>query len=267
VSSVCPNGHQSSDADYCSECGAPMAGVAKLVTATAPSISLTPAPAPSTGEICPDCATPRTPGARYCEVCRYDFQAKTSFDPHAAAGAAAEPAPAVAMPAADQAAVAAINAPAAVVAAPLAPPAPAAPAKPTLAQAISQIAAEADAPKLQLRITVDAALDTDPDPQTPCPVGAPDKIFHLDLNEHTLGRQYEYQGVRPEIVIPDGEGISRLHMRFIRNATGNYAALDLNSSNGTVINGKEIEPGIETMIKPGDIIDIGRWTRIFVEER
>jgi FHA domain len=277
VAKLCPNGHSSQDADYCSECGAPMAGVAKILQPAAASLSLMAAPAPlsaqssgvgetGVGEICPDCATPRSAGARYCEVCRYDFQAKASFDPRATPNTTPSSATPSAAPDMGQVAEAATPATSANIA-PQAISSTPPPHKPDLAQTIAAIEVQVNAPRLQLRVTVDAALDTDPDPQTPCPQDVPERIFYLDLNEQTLGRQYEYQGVRPEIVIPEGEGVSRLHMRFVRDATGNYAAIDMNSSNGTCINGQESVAGVKTAIKPGDIIDIGRWTRIFVEAR
>jgi len=57
----CPKGHQSTQADFCSECGTwmkPASGVAAPV-----------------GETCPECSTARVAGARYCEACRHDFRA------------------------------------------------------------------------------------------------------------------------------------------------------------------------------------------------
>src|SRR5262245_23035371 len=69
---TCPKGHQSTDPDYCSECGA-LIGPSMVAGAT-PAGSA-PAPGPAA---CPDCGTPRTPGARFCEVCRHDFEAGAS---------------------------------------------------------------------------------------------------------------------------------------------------------------------------------------------
>ena len=76
--------HQSEDSDYCSICGAKIAGAPSVLSASAPPPSLqalaalgnvTPPAASGTSDsICPDCNTRRTPGARFCEVCRYDFE-------------------------------------------------------------------------------------------------------------------------------------------------------------------------------------------------
>ena len=66
----CPKGHQSTDADYCSECGLRL-GAASTVAADTPLASSPPAGASS--GTCPVCDTPRVAGARFCEVCRHDF--------------------------------------------------------------------------------------------------------------------------------------------------------------------------------------------------
>jgi hypothetical protein len=231
MSNVCPKGHFSSDPDFCSECGARMASTPQAAPET------TAAPA---ADRCPDCGTPRPAGARFCEVCRFDFQAQVSFSGLAAAAA---PVPA---------AVPAATPPASASAAIVPPPAP--------------VAAEARAIRLLLRIVVDASLYKDPDPAEPCPEGAPEKIFHLDLAENTLGRQYEGKGVHPEIVIGD-PGISRRHVKFVRTAAGGFAVLELGSINGTTLNGAELEPGVLTPVAAGDQLTLGMWTRIHVEAR
>ena len=61
----CPKGHQSTEPDYCSECGAKMQ--AAQPPAPVPS-------APASGpEQCPDCGTPRDPDIAFCEICGYNF--------------------------------------------------------------------------------------------------------------------------------------------------------------------------------------------------
>src|SRR5262249_8594573 len=69
----CPKGHASTDPDYCSECGALIGPSTVPVPAVKPAATASSANA----DVCPDCMTPRTPGARFCEVCRYDFTAGT----------------------------------------------------------------------------------------------------------------------------------------------------------------------------------------------
>lgn len=76
---LCPKGHSSTEADYCSECGAKIAG-------TAPPVPALDLPAPAAGMVCPDCGTLRANAtATFCEVCRFNFVTGTSW---AAASAA-----------------------------------------------------------------------------------------------------------------------------------------------------------------------------------
>ncbi|BCJ34452.1 hypothetical protein Athai_19550 [Actinocatenispora thailandica] len=67
---ICPNGHNSTDADYCDECGAAIGGAAASAGATAVATEASAAPAPQT---CPQCGATRT--GRFCEVDGYDFVA------------------------------------------------------------------------------------------------------------------------------------------------------------------------------------------------
>ena len=60
---LCPKGHQSSEPDYCSECGAKM-----QATSPAPA-----APPASGAETCPDCGTQRSLDIAFCEICGYNF--------------------------------------------------------------------------------------------------------------------------------------------------------------------------------------------------
>jgi FHA domain len=65
---TCPNGHASTEADYCDTCGAKIGGAAPAVPETAPAPVETPR-----GEECPNCGTPRAGQARFCEDCGYDY--------------------------------------------------------------------------------------------------------------------------------------------------------------------------------------------------
>ena len=242
MSHLCPRGHQSTDADYCSECGARIGAAAALQTPpSAPSAPATISAAST--DICPDCATARPPGARFCEVCRYDFQARASFTTLANSTTVLPAAKLATAPATSTA------------------PAPV-PAAPVDAAPV----ASTSATRLQLRIVADPALDKEPDPASPCPVGQPDRIFHLDLEENVLGRQFEGKGTHPEVVVND-PGISRRHMKFLRDDAGRFTVLELGSANGTELNGRELEAGIVTPIQPGDTFILGMWTRITVESR
>jgi len=200
----CPRGHTSTDPDFCSECGT------KMATASAVA-------APET---CPQCGMQRTPGARFCETCRYDFRSGTPGPPP-------DPDPVVT-------------------------PAPAPPTN-RLWEAV---------------ITVDASLDTDPDPEIPCPVDDPERSFPLDLTESLVGRRSQSRGVFPAIALSD-PGISHRHLMIYRDASGSLAVADLGSTNGTYLNGASdpLQAGVKTAVGPSDRVEIGRWTRITFRPR
>lgn len=235
---TCPKGHQSTDADYCSECGA-LIGQSSLPAAAGGDSAATAAP---TGGICPDCGTPRSGSSRFCEVCRYDFQDKKSYS---ATAPASTPVLAGAVPNDIQ------------------------PAPVVLADAVPITATAATfvtAPRLNVEIVIDPALVTDPEMVAKCPKNAPKRSFPLDLDENLIGRRSDVKGVYPEIEIDD-PGTSRRHLKLIRQSDGGYAALELGSSNGTRLNGVDLEPGIVTPAKVGDEFVIGMWTRLRITQR
>lgn len=231
----CPKGHDSTDPDYCSECGTAIGAAPSAAQA------LTNAPAQAGADICPDCQTPRDADLQYCEMCRYDFVNHRSFnvDVSAPQVMAAPPVSAVSAPTPGTSA----PAPAVVI-----PPLP-------VASALLLIA-----------VKVDASLDTDHDANNQAPAGEPEQIFHLDLAENTVGRESGSQGIHPEVVVKD-KSVSRRHLKFIRNADGSYSALELGSANGTLMNGQPLVPGVLSAIKAGDEFVIGSWTRLSIRNR
>ncbi|HEY0535486.1 MAG TPA: FHA domain-containing protein [Actinoplanes sp.] len=64
---TCPKGHESTEADFCDECGAKIGG-----TAAVPTVQVSPPATPSTGDLCPNCGTPRAGSSRFCEDCGFD---------------------------------------------------------------------------------------------------------------------------------------------------------------------------------------------------
>jgi len=256
---VCPAGHFSTDEDYCSDCGKPMrAGAA--ATAAPPTDQLRQLPAAPAGttdpaqgaSVCPDCGTRRAPASRYCEVCRYDFAAGQSFT--GLSSVAPPPARVSAAPTGSPGTVT--------------PAAVAGHATTTLAETVGPGVGRcgAGSERLLLSVGVDESLNTEPDPATPCPVGSPGRVYHLDLPENTLGRQYEGHGIHPEIVVND-PGISRRHLKFVRTADGAYDVLELGSANGTKLNAISLQTGVAVRIQPGDQLTLGMWTRIHVQAR
>jgi hypothetical protein len=74
---TCPAGHASATADYCDQCGAPIAALRAQPTAVAAAPAIldeeldTSAAAPRLP--CPVCGAPRSGDDRYCEGCGHDF--------------------------------------------------------------------------------------------------------------------------------------------------------------------------------------------------
>lgn len=72
----CREGHESTEPDYCSVCGAAMR--------TPAARGKGPAKVSSPATVCPSCGEARADtDARYCEVCRFDFVAKQAGPPPA----------------------------------------------------------------------------------------------------------------------------------------------------------------------------------------
>lgn len=256
--------------------------------------------APADGTVCPVCGTSRTDMTlRFCEVCRYDFQtgtpSPTSSDPPAMTTAVAPPpsaAPAhppsapgpddpddpfaAEFAALEAAAVApgdnrstAIPSTSSPATAPPAVPAVTAttaapPLSPTTGTGGSTPPAFAPltGPLWEVQISVDASLDTDPDPSLPVPTDEPDYFYPLTESETLIGRRDDRQGIRPQIPLRD-PGASRRHA-ILRADDDGVSVMDLGSTNGTLVNGMELPPNSRRMLKNGDAITVGRWTRLIV---
>ncbi|MBV9131771.1 MAG: FHA domain-containing protein [Chloroflexi bacterium] len=213
VTFACPKGDQSDDAEYCSVCGIKMEPVLAAAHAD-PSV-----------ERCPACGVERHDGARFCETCRYDFEAQSS-SPSTPVGVVQEVDTGV-------------------------------PSK------MAAAAVAASARYWEATIAVDATLDVEPDPDVPCPVDTPERTFPLDLAENLVGRRSTARGILPSIALND-PGVSHRHLMVYRNPDATLTVSDLGSTNGTFLNGstERLQAGVKTPIADGDRVEVGRWTRI-----
>lgn len=238
--------HQSDDADYCSICGAKISGSAggSLQTAVPAALS-TGLPAVGGGETCPDCGTPRRSSAKFCEVCRYNFETH-------AAGVSTPP-PVSAPPPDPIVPVEALPVPEMVTVMPTAEPVVSASA--VLAPEAASLA------KWEVAVQVDPTLYIEPDPAVPCPMNEPELLFPLDFAENLLGRRSDRKDIHPEIPLED-PGVSRRHAKLLKQPDGSLFVLDVGSSNGTFLNDVEVKPGVRTPVQPGDQITLGCWTRL-----
>jgi pSer/pThr/pTyr-binding forkhead associated (FHA) protein len=115
-------------------------------------------------------------------------------------------------------------------------------------------------------IVVDPSLDFEPDPALPPPSDLGERLFPIDLPEMLVGRRDDRQGIRPEIPMSD-PGVSRRHARFLRLPGAGLAITDLASANGTAVNGTAVAAGERRELQDGDVVTMGRWTRITVRRR
>jgi hypothetical protein len=79
--------------------------------------------------------------------------------------------------------------------------------------------------------------------------------WRIDRDEMTLGR-----GEECDMVIADRQ-ISRVHLRVRRDLLG-YVLEDLNSKNGTFVNGKQLQAGAPARLMDGDEIHVALAVRL-----
>jgi len=79
-------------------------------------------------------------------------------------------------------------------------------------------------------------------------------------NEFTLGRVAEGQPVMPDIDLTPyqayAQGVSRLHA-VIRRGVEDVFVINLDSANGTFVNGRRLEPHEERAVSHGDVVALG----------
>jgi hypothetical protein len=240
---ACPNGHQSSDPDWCDTCGAKIGGAPSAVP-SAPAVpgagEGSPAPAPSGAQStgwwpagapvrCPHCEELNPADALFCEVCGYDFT--TGQSPPAATL-----------------------------------PPPEAPATPPLESAVGWIVVvEVDPQWFGLK---GALADQ------PCP---PASSSTVPLANHTalIGRSSASRGVRPEVTLDADTGVSRRHAQFVRDGDS-LTIVDLSSTNGTYVVAAAAEPddataplvpGVPTELHDGDRVYVGAGSRLTVRSQ
>lgn len=234
---ACPKGHESTESDFCSECGAKIQGVP--AAPAPPVISGGPAAAAS-GQACPDCQAPREGGGDFCEVCGYNFKTGAHGEmpvnhPSPAPSAVQTPLPAQEST-----------------------PVPAPPPTPPVAPAAADVVAGWD-----LSVTVDPTLRGEGSPEAPrdfAPVA-----IRLKPGSSLIGRTSERRGVHPEVPMDHDDAVSHRHALFDFRRDGSLFIRDVGSSNGTRINGVEVKPLEDIALKDGDKIELGHWTRITVQ--
>lgn len=90
-------------------------------------------------------------------------------------------------------------------------------------------------------------------------------------NEFTLGRIGEGQPIMPDIDLSPFQayaaGVSRLHA-IIKRSAGSVVFTDLDSANGTYVNGVRLEPNKEHVLRHGDVIALGKLRmQVLIEKK
>jgi FHA domain len=220
----CPKGHNSTEADFCSECGAKITGVGiaetpvnqPIVTSSTATIS------------CPDCTTPHEANSgNFCEICGYNFLTGNG-------GGSAFPPPIAPPPTSST---------------PINPETVATPSGSTVPALV----------KWQVIISIDPSLATPDSP--PAPTQA---TITIDLTNsiNLIGRTSVARAIHPEIPLDLDDAVSSRHAILTLHPDGSSILRDIDSSNGTMVNGKDIAALVDVPLKSGDEITLGHWTRI-----
>jgi FHA domain-containing protein len=226
---TCPQGHTSTDEEFCDVCGREIGGAPGVVTATAPTTAE--AELPAAGTTCKACGAALT--GRFCEECGHDSLSAP---------------PPVPMAVAKQVEV---------------EPAPPVPADRVPEAATWTATVTAD------RAYFDSVMAVDgPDASgITFPPYCPDRHFPLAGKEISIGRQSRSRGIHPDIDLlgpPEDPGVSHLHALLLARDDGGWSIVDLDSANGTLVNDdtSPLRPNVPTPLADGDRVYIGAWTRI-----
>lgn len=225
----CPKGHESIESDYCSECGAKINGGA-AVEAKSPPVRV------ATATInCPDCATPHEEDSgNFCEICGYNFVTGASGEIPLPEGIASRIASST-------------------------PNASATPVPPTSALPTSVTTGTTGTP--ELLITIDRTLRCEGSPEPPA--FAP-LTFPLEQPSTLIGRTSDARAIYPDLALDLDDAISHRHAVIHRQPDGTLILRDIGSTNGTFLNGIELAPMTDALLKDGDEITLGHWTKLIV---
>jgi pSer/pThr/pTyr-binding forkhead associated (FHA) protein len=96
-------------------------------------------------------------------------------------------------------------------------------------------------------------------------VGA--QSLRLDAAQLRIGRR-DGTADSPEITgAADDPALSRRHALLRRADDGGYTIEDLGSTNGTEVNGRQLETGEVVTLSDGDRVYVGAWTAMTIRSR
>jgi hypothetical protein len=244
VTVTCSNGHASTAVDYCDVCGTAIAPLSTAGGGSAAPSAPPPPPAPgaagsgaaAAGNAAPPGAVPPkvgTPGV--CPNCTSAYDGLTLFCEDCGYDFVLQAMPAAAAPV--------------IAAAPVAAAGP---------------------PRWLVVVSVDREhYDRVADPSVAFPEGTPDRTVEVAKAESLIGRRSTSRNINPEIdcsVAPDDVAVSRRHATLQLADDGSLCLVDLDSSNGTRVNGgpDPIPPNQPHPLVDGDRVYVGAWTKLTV---
>lgn len=289
---VCPSGHNSTAADFCDICGMRIEGAPQAFASPAGGSGVMGSGAGAAGagaaggaglrepgERCPQCGTERT--GQFCEGCGYDYRTGTAAsspgpaytagpaypaDPSYPYGPAGTPRQPGVTPAASTVTPAGSAIPSAGPLPGSATPGAGPQAAPPSSGAGSAWTALVTADRGYFDRVIAAS---GPDAAAiQFPAYCPERRFALSGREMRVGRRSVSRGLEPEIDLtgpPTDPGISHLHAVLVAQPGGGWSVIDPGSSNGTQVNGNDIELGVPVPLHPGDRIAIGAWTVLTIQ--
>ncbi|MEH2064743.1 MAG: FHA domain-containing protein [Nostoc sp.] len=245
--SKCPKGHESTESDFCSECGAKILGIPELVLAEN-VIRLTVSQT-KVAENCPDCSTPREPDSGdFCEICGYNFVSGGRGEVPILKTKEAEEQNTqdkkTEIPDSQS-------------------PTPTCPER-SRSRSVSQ-RRDAQSPIVawEVIITIDPSLRSPESPEPPINQRA--IAFPLEKPNNLIGRNSQVRAIHPEIALDFDDAVSHRHALLNRQTDGTFTLRDIGSSNGTQFKGVELKPMVDIPLQDGDEFTLGHWTRIAVK--
>lgn len=224
----CPDGHDSTESDYCSVCGLALAGspVGAAVSAPPPATAAPPAAAGG-GAACGNCGEPHGPDDVFCENCGFDFASETLPEPEPAVtsiAGGADPVPT------------------------------------TVGEVLGTVTISTDAAH-------HARMDSEGVLAFPDPERAP-VVVELRTPIVTVGRAKASRGLHPDIDLASASledpAASSRHAVIERKPDGTWWITDLGSTNGTYLGDTDtqLEADTPTAWMPGTPVLVGAWTKL-----
>lgn len=221
----CPKGHESTEPDFCSDCGTKILGIPELLLVEK---TISPPLTPTTTETCPACSAPHDPkSGNFCEICGYNF----------ITGAHGE--------------------------VPIAQPTQETNDY-TLRQTTTNNS-DSTSPVInwEIVVTIDPSLRHPDSPEPPS--NQPPIIFRLDKPVNLIGRHNQAKAIYPEIALDFDNAVSQRHALLTIEQDNTLTLRDIGSSNGTQLKAVELKPMVDVKLQDGDEFTLGHWTRILVK--